>query len=51
VESLGKQAAGGGNYEALRVSSSDLEIRIFLDGNRRLMRIEVPSSDAVIERQ
>ena len=51
VESLGKQAAGGGNYEALRVSSSDLEIRIFLDGNRRLMRIEVPSSDAVIDRQ
>jgi hypothetical protein len=51
VESLGKQAAGGGNYEALLVSTPDLEIKIFLDGNRRLMRIEVPASDAVIERQ
>jgi hypothetical protein len=51
VESLGAQQSGGGSYEALRVSSPDLEIRVLLDGNHRLMRIEVPSSDAVIERQ
>jgi len=51
VESLGPQQAGNGKFEALRVSSTDLEIIVYVDSSRRLMRIEVPSSNAVIERQ
>jgi hypothetical protein len=51
VESLGTQQAGNGKYEAIRVSSPDLEIMVYVDAGRRLMRLEVPSSNAVIERQ
>jgi hypothetical protein len=51
VESLGQQQAGNGRYEALRVSSPDLEIMLYLDGNHRMMRLEVPSSNVVIERE
>jgi len=51
VESLGQQEAGNAKYEAVRVSSSDLEIKVFLDGNHRLMRLEVPSSNVIIERE
>jgi len=51
VESLGQQQGGNGKYEALRVSSPDLEITIYLDGNHRMMRLEVPSSNVIIERE
>jgi hypothetical protein len=51
VESLGQQQAGNGRYETLRVSSPDLEIMLYLDGNHRMMRLEVPSSNVVIERE
>jgi hypothetical protein len=51
VESLGPQQGGNGKYEALRVSSPDLEITIFLDSNHRMMRLEVPSSNVTIERE
>jgi hypothetical protein len=51
VESLGQQQSGNGKYEALRVSSTDLEIMVYLDGNHRMMRLEVPSSNVIIERQ
>jgi hypothetical protein len=51
VESLGPQQSGGEKYEALRASTPDLEILLYLDGSHRLMRIEVPSSSAVIERE
>ena len=51
VESLGQQQGGNGKYEALRVSSPDLEITIYLDGNHRMMRLEVPSSNVTIERE
>jgi hypothetical protein len=51
VESVGPQQAGNGKYEALRVSSTDLEIMVYVDAGHRLMRIEVPSSNAVIERE
>jgi hypothetical protein len=51
VESLGPQQAGNGKYEAVRVSSSDLEIMIYVDANHRLMRLEVPSSNVIIERE
>ena len=51
VESLGPQQSGNGKYEALRVSSPDLEITIYLDANHRMMRLEVPSSNVTIERE
>lgn len=51
VESLGPQDAGNAKYEALRVSSPDLEIMVYVDTNHRMMRLEVPSSNVTIERE
>jgi hypothetical protein len=51
VESLGPQQAGNSKYEAVRVSSPDLEIMVYLDANHRLMRVEAPSSNVTIERE
>ncbi len=51
VESLGQQQAGNGKFEALRVSSPDLEIMVYLDASHRMMRMEVPASNVVIERE
>jgi hypothetical protein len=51
VESLGAQQSGSGKYEALRASTPDLEILLYLDRAHRLVRLEVPSSNAVIERE
>jgi len=51
VESLGPQESGNAKYQAMRVSSPDLEIMIYLDSNRRMMRLEVPSSNVTIERE
>ncbi len=51
VESLGLQQVESAKYQELRVSSTDLEILLYLDANRRLMRVEVPSSKATIERE
>lgn len=51
VESLGPQQGGNGKYEALRVSTADLEVLVYLDSAHRLMRIEVPSASVIIERE
>jgi hypothetical protein len=51
VESLGPQDAGNAKYEALRVSSPDLEIMVYVDPSHRMMRLEVPSSNVTIERE
>ena len=51
VESLGPQQVEGAQYDALRVSSTDLEIIIYLDANRHLMRLEVPASKVTIVRE
>lgn len=51
VESLGSQKAGNAKYEAMRVSSPDLEIMVYLDANHRMMRLEVPSSNLTVERE
>ena len=51
VESLGSQQSGNAKYEAVRVSSPDLEITVYLDANHRMMRLEVPSSNVTIERE
>jgi hypothetical protein len=51
VESLGAREAENRKYQALRVSSPDLEITVYVDAKHHMMRIEVPASSAVIERE
>jgi len=51
VESLGPQAGETSKYESLRVSTTDLEILLFVDAKHHLMRLEVPASKVVIERE
>jgi hypothetical protein len=51
VESIGPQQVESAKYETLRVSSTDLEILLYLDAGRRLMRVDVPSSKATIVRE
>lgn len=50
LESLGEQNAGGGKkLEELMVKTEDLEVDLFLDGDK-LMRIVAPSNNAEIDR-
>ena len=50
VESLGEQNAGGGKkLEELMVKTEDLEVDLYLDGEK-LMRIVAPSTNAEIDR-
>ena len=51
VESIGMQQVETASYESLRVSSTDLEILVYLDANRHMVRLEVPSSKVVIQRE
>jgi hypothetical protein len=46
-------AAGGasGGLAELVVKSADLEIHLFCDGSHKLVRLEVPASRVVVERQ
>jgi hypothetical protein len=50
VESLGKQDVGGLKLEELRVKTEDLEIDLFLDG-QRLVRLLSPSANAEVLRE
>jgi hypothetical protein len=50
VESTGSVSAKGTSYEGLRVTTSDLEVLLFLDSNHRLMRLEVPSAKVSVAR-
>lgn len=50
VEATGSATAGGKSYEGLRVSTSDLEVLLFLDANHRLMRLEVPAAKVSVFR-
>ena len=51
VDSLGKQDVGGGvKLEELRVKTEDLELDLYLDG-QKLVRIAAPSSNAEIVRE
>lgn len=50
VESLGKQDVAGAKLEELRVKTEDLEIDLFLDG-QRLVRLVSPSANAEILRE
>lgn len=50
VESTGSASSSGKSYEGLRVSTSDLEVLLYLDSNHRLMRLEVPSAKVAVTR-
>ena len=51
VEATGSTTVEGKSYEGLRVNSADLEVLLLLDGNHRLMRLEVPSAKVSVVRQ
>ena len=51
VEATGSASADGKSYEGLKVTTSDIELMLYLDGNHRLMRLEVPSSKAAVVRE
>ena len=50
VQSTGSASADGKAYEGLKVNTSDLEILLLLDGNHRLMRLEVPDANVSVIR-
>jgi hypothetical protein len=51
VQSAGSASADGKTYEGLKVNTSDLEILLLLDGNHRLMRLEVPDAKVSVIRE
>jgi len=51
VQAAGSTSIEGKSYEGLRVSTSDLEILLFLDSAHRLVRIEVPSAKVSVVRE
>src|ERR1700686_3892081 len=48
VDWAGALNAGGKTYEGLKVTTSDLEVILYLDPNRKLMRLEVPSAKVAV---
>ena len=50
VQSTGSATSDGKTYEGLKVTTSDLEILLLLDGNHRLMRLEVPDAKVSVIR-
>jgi hypothetical protein len=50
VESTGAATAAGKSYDGLRVTTSDLEVLLYLDSNHRLMRLEVPAAKVSVTR-
>ncbi len=51
VESQGRKSTESGELETLRVSTSDLEVDLYLDAKYHLIRLEVPAAKVVIVRQ
>jgi hypothetical protein len=51
VEATGSLIAGGKSYDGLRVTTSDLQILLYLDTNHRLMRLEVPAASVSVVRE
>ena len=51
VDWAGAVSADGKSYEGLKVVTNDLEIILYLDGNRRLVRLEVPSAKVSVVRE
>ncbi|MGB0035112.1 MAG: hypothetical protein WBP79_06530, partial [Candidatus Acidiferrales bacterium] len=50
VDSLGKQDVGGAKLEELRVKTEDIELDLYLDG-QKLVRLVAPSANAEIIRE
>ena len=50
AEATGSASVDGKSYEGFRVSTSDLEVDLFLDTNHRLMRLEVPAAKVSVIR-
>jgi hypothetical protein len=50
VESTGSVTAYGKSYEGLRVTTSDIEVMLYLDSAHRLMRLEVPAAKVSVSR-
>jgi len=51
VDSVGTVSAEGKSYEGLKVVTNDLEIALYLDGNHRLVRLEVPAAKVSVVRE
>ena len=51
VDWAGAVSAEGKSYEGLKVVTSDLEIILYLDGNHRLVRLEVPAAKVSVVRE
>jgi hypothetical protein len=51
VDWAGALSAESKAYEGLKVTTSDLEVILYLDSNHRLMRLEVPASKAAVIRE
>jgi hypothetical protein len=50
VQSTGSASADGKTYEGLKVNTADIELLLLLDGNHRLMRLEVPDAKVSVIR-
>jgi hypothetical protein len=50
AEATGSASVGGKNYEGFRVTTTDLEVDLFLDANHRMMRLEVPAAKVSVIR-
>lgn len=50
AEATGSATLEGKSYEGFRVSTSDLEVDLYLDSAHRLMRLEVPSAKVSVIR-
>jgi len=51
AESAGNATAEGKSFESLKVSTTDLEILLYLDATHRLMRLEVQASKVAVVRE
>ena len=50
IESMGSVSLKGKSYEGLRVTTTDLEVLLYLDANHRLLRLEAPSAKVAVIR-
>jgi len=51
LEATGSTSAAGRTYEALKVTTGDVEILLLLDNKRKLMRLEVPAAKVSVVRE
>ena len=51
VDWVGALSAEGKSYEGLKVTTSDLEVVLYLDTNHKLIRLEVPAAKVAVVRE